>query len=84
MDYMMEQDKEKNNKMTELPNINYSATIDEGLGFFYEVQVFDDFTYITYYEGLGENKKQKGEMQIPTNYAKQIAQSILTLGKRFS
>ena len=44
MDYMMEQDKEKNNKMTELPNINYSATVDEGLGFFYKVEVFDDFT----------------------------------------
>ena len=69
--------------MTELPNINYSATIDEGLGFFYKVEVFDDFTYITYHEGLGENNKQKSEMQIPTNYAKQIAQSILTLEKRF-
>ena len=70
--------------MSDLPNISYSATINEGLGFFYKVEVFDDFTYITYYEGLGENKKQKEEMQIPTNYAKQIAQSILALGKRFS
>ena len=69
--------------MTDLPYINYSATIDDGSGFFYEVQVFDDFSYITYYEETnGENKKIH-ETQIPTNYAKQIAQSIIALGKRF-
>lgn len=68
--------------MTELPNINYSATIDEGLGFFYKVEVYEDFTCIAYYEGLDENSKPKKEMEIPTNYAKQIAQSILTLEKR--
>lgn len=65
--------------MTDLPCINYSATIDEGLGFFYKVEVYDDFTYISYYEGLGENEKKKSEMQIPTNYAKKIAESIITL-----
>ena len=70
--------------MPDSPYINYTATIDEGLGYSYEVQVFDDFTYITYYEGLNEHMKKKDEMQIPTNYAKQIAQSIITLGKRFA
>lgn len=63
----------------ELPNIEYAATIDECLGFSYKVSVHDDFSYITYYEGINEHKKKIHEMQIPTNYAKQIAKAILTL-----
>lgn len=65
----------------ELPNIEYTATIDEGLGFSYEIQVCDDFSYITYYEGINEHKKKIHEMQLPTNYAKQIAQAIIKLAK---
>ena len=70
--------------MADLPPIDYSATVDEGLGFSYKVQVFDNFTYVTYYEGINEHKKMKEKMTIPTNYAKQIAQAIIALGKRFS
>jgi hypothetical protein len=68
----------------ELPDIEYTATVDEGLGFSYEVQVCGDFSYITYYEGINEHKKKIHEMQIPTNYAKQIAKAILTLEEQLS
>ena len=69
--------------MIELPNVNYSAKIDNDEGFFFEVEVYEDFTYINYFEKEEEKDRMVREIQIPTNYAKQIANVICALGKQF-
>ena len=55
--------------------------------FKYTVEMFDDFTYITYLENQKNDKEDnwivKEEMMIPTNYAKIIGKSIVELGKDF-
>ena len=55
--------------------------------FKYTVEMFDDFTYITYLENQKNDKEDnwivKEEMMIPTNYAKIIGKSIVELGKEF-
>ena len=55
--------------------------------FKYAVEMFDDFTYITYLENKRNDKEDnwivKEEMMIPTNYAKVIGKSIVELGKEF-
>ena len=55
--------------------------------FKYAVEMFDDFTYITYLENQKNDKEDnwivKEEMMIPTNYAKVIGKSIVELGKEF-
>ena len=55
--------------------------------FKYAVEMFDDFTYITYLENKRNDKEDnwivKEEMMIPTNYAKIIGKSIVELGKEF-
>ena len=55
--------------------------------FKYTVEMFDDFTYITYLENQKNDKEDnwivKEEMMIPTNYAKVIGKSIVELGKEF-
>ena len=55
--------------------------------FKYTVEMFDDFTYITYLEnqsvGEQDNWIVKEEMMIPTNYAKIIGKSIVELGKDY-
>lgn len=55
--------------------------------FKYTVEMFDDFTYITYFENQSVGKQDnwivKDEMMIPTNYAKVIGKSIVELGKDF-
>ena len=55
--------------------------------FNYKVEMFDDFTYITYLENQKNDKEDnwivKEEMMIPTNYAKIIGKSIVELGKDF-
>lgn len=53
----------------------------------YKVEMYDDFTYITYLENKRNDKEDnwivKEEMMIPTNYAKVIGKSIVELGKGF-
>ena len=55
--------------------------------FKYTVEMFDDFTYITYLENQKNDKEDnwivKEEMMIPTNYAKIIGNSIVELGKEY-
>lgn len=55
--------------------------------FKYAVEMFDDFTYITYLENKRNDKEDnwivKEEMMVPTNYAKIIGKSIVELGKEF-
>lgn len=55
--------------------------------FKYTVEMFDDFTYITYLENQKNDKEDnwivKEEMMIPTNYAKIIGKSIVELGKDY-
>ena len=55
--------------------------------FKYTVEMFDDFTYITYLENQKNDKEDnwivKEEMMIPTNYAKIIGKSIVELGKGY-
>ena len=55
--------------------------------FKYTVEMFDDFTYITYLENQSVGKQDnwivKEEMMIPTNYAKIIGKSIVELGKDY-
>ena len=55
--------------------------------FKYTVEMFDDFTYITYLENQKNDKEDnwivKEEMMIPTNYAKVIGKSIVELGKDY-
>ena len=55
--------------------------------FKYAVEMFDDFTYITYLENQKNDKEDnwivKEEMMIPTNYAKVIGKSIVELGNEF-
>ena len=55
--------------------------------FKYAVEMFDDFTYITYLENQKNDKEDnwivKEEMMIPTNYAKVIGKSIVELGKDY-
>lgn len=55
--------------------------------FKYTVEMFDDFTYITYLENQKNDKEDnwivKEEMMIPTNYAKIIGKSIAELGKDY-
>ena len=55
--------------------------------FKYTVEMFDDFTYITYLENQKNDKEDnwivKEETMIPTNYAKIIGKSIVELGKDY-
>ena len=55
--------------------------------FKYTVEMFDDFTYITYLENQSVGKQDnwivKEAMMIPTNYAKIIGKSIVELGKDY-
>ena len=55
--------------------------------FKYKVEMYDDFTYITYFENQSVGKQDnwivKEEMMIPTNYAKIIGNSIVELGKEY-
>ena len=55
--------------------------------FKYTVEMFDDFTYITYLENQKNDKEDnwivKEEMMIPTNYAKVIGKAIVELGKDY-
>ena len=69
------------NKTYEISEPEYSDR------FKYTVEMFDDFTYITYFENQSVRKQDnwivKEEMMIPTNYAKIIGKSIVELGKEF-
>ena len=69
------------NKTYEISEPEYSDR------FKYTVEMFDDFTYITYFENQNVGKQDnwivKEEMMIPTNYAKIIGNSIVELGKDF-
>ena len=66
------------NKTYEISEPEYSDR------FKYAVEMFDDFTYITYLENQKEdNWIVKEEMMIPTNYAKIIGKSIVELGKDY-
>ena len=69
------------NKIYEISEPEYSD------GFKYAVEMFDDFTYITYLENQKNDKEDnwivKDEMMIPTNYAKIIGKSIVELGKDY-
>ena len=69
------------NKTYEISEPEYSDR------FKYTVEMFDDFTYITYLENQKNDKEDnwivKEEMMIPTNYAKIIGKSIVELGKEF-
>ena len=69
------------NKTYEISEPEYSDR------FKYAVEMFDDFTYITYLENQKNDKEDnwivKEEMMIPTNYAKIIGKSIVELGKEF-
>ena len=55
--------------------------------FKYTVEMFDDFTYITYFENQKNDKEDnwivKEEMMNPTNYAKIIGKSTVELGKGY-
>ena len=69
------------NKIYEISEPEYSDR------FKYTVEMFDDFTYITYLENQKNDKEDnwivKEEMMIPTNYAKVIGKSIVELGKDY-
>ena len=69
------------NKTYEISEPEYSDR------FKYTVEMFDDFTYITYLENQKNDKEDnwivKEEMMIPTNYAKVIGKSIVELGKDY-
>ena len=69
------------NKTYEISEPEYSDR------FKYTVEMFDDFTYITYLENQKNDKEDnwivKEEMMIPTNYAKIIGKSIVELGKDY-
>ena len=69
------------NKTYEISEPEYSDR------FKYTVEMFDDFTYITYLENQSVEKQDnwivKEEMMIPTNYAKVIGKSIVELGKDY-
>ena len=69
------------NKTYEISEPEYSDR------FKYTVEMFDDFTYITYLENQKNDKENnwivKEEMMIPTNYAKIIGKSIVELGKDY-
>lgn len=69
------------NKTYEISEPEYSDR------FKYTVEMFDDFTYITYFENQSVEKQDnwivKEEMMIPTNYAKVIGKSIVELGKGY-
>ena len=69
------------NKTYEISEPEYSDR------FKYAVEMFDDFTYITYLENQKNDKEDnwivKEEMMIPTNYAKIIGKSIVELGKDY-
>ena len=69
------------NKTYEISEPEYSDR------FKYAVEMFDDFTYITYLENQKNDKEDKWivkeEMMIPTNYAKVIGKSIVELGKDY-
>ena len=69
------------NKTYEISEPEYSDR------FKYTVEMFDDFTYITYFENQKNDKEDnwvvKEEMMIPTNYAKVIGKSIVELGKEY-
>ena len=69
------------NKIYEISEPEYSDR------FKYTVEMFDDFTYITYLENQKNDKENnrivKEEMMIPTNYAKIIGKSIVELGKGY-
>ena len=69
------------NKTYEISEPEYSDR------FKYTVEMFDDFTYITYLENQKNDKEDnwivKEEMMIPTNYAKIIGKSIVELGKGY-
>ena len=69
------------NKIYEISEPEYSDR------FKYTVEMFDDFTYITYLENQKNDKEDnwivKEEMMIPTNYAKIIGKSIVELGKDY-
>lgn len=69
-------------------NKNYEISEPEYSDRFkYTVEMFDDFTYITYFENQKNDKEDnwivKEEMMIPTNYAKVIGKSIVELGKDY-
>ena len=69
------------NKIYEISEPEYSDR------FKYTVEMFDDFTYITYLENQKNDKEDnwivKEEMMIPTNYAKVIGKAIVELGKDY-
>lgn len=69
------------NKIYEISEPEYSDR------FKYTVEMFDNFTYITYLENQKNDKEDnwivKEEMMIPTNYAKIIGKSIVELGKGY-
>ena len=69
------------NKTYEISEPEYSDR------FKYTVEMFDDFTYITYLENQKNDKEDnwivKEELMIPTNYAKIIGKSIVELGKDY-
>ena len=69
------------NKTYEISEHEYSDR------FKYTVEMFDDFTSITYLENQKTDKEDpwivKEEMMIPTNYAKIIGNSIVELGKDY-
>ena len=69
------------NKTYEISEPEYSDR------FKYAVEMFDDFTYITYLENQKNDKEDnwivKEETMIPTNYAKIIGKSIVELGKDY-
>ena len=69
------------NKTYEISEPEYSDR------FKYTVEMFDDFTYITYLENQKNDKEDnwivKEEMMIPTNYAKVIGKAIVELGKDY-
>ena len=69
------------NKTYEISEPEYSDR------FKYAVEMFDDFTYITYFENQKNDKEDnwivKEEMMIPTNYAKIIGKSIVELGRDY-
>ena len=69
------------NKTYEISEPEYSDR------FKYTVEMFDDFTYITYLENQSVGKQDnwivKEEMMISTNYAKVIGKAIVELGKDY-
>ena len=69
------------NKTYEISEPEYSDR------FKYAVEMFDDFTCITYLENQKNDKEDnwivKEEMMIPTNYAEVIGKAIVELGKDY-